>query len=146
MGTCWVTSRNDAKRKIVMISLHRPATGHGKVQRMPCCAGGGRAGRNASQAAFHAAPERPRRASHPINLPAIAVNALWKPAAEWHQVLCHVRPFGDCQRPRLAGQGDNGHQHPLAKAEFPQEKPIEWGAKWAFPHRRFGGSGGGALK
>ena len=71
-----VTSRNDAKRKIVMISLHRPATGHGKVHRMACCAGGGRVWRNASHAASRAALERPGQASHAIILSGIADNTL----------------------------------------------------------------------
>jgi hypothetical protein len=70
------TWRNDAEGKIVMISLHRPATGHGKIQRMACCAGGVWARQNASQAGFRGAPERPSHASHTTILSAIADNAL----------------------------------------------------------------------
>jgi hypothetical protein len=70
------TSKNNAKQKIVMISLHRPATGHGKVQKMARCADGGWARRNGTQAAFRPALERPSHASHTINLPAIADDAL----------------------------------------------------------------------
>jgi len=70
------TWRNDAEGKIVMISLHRPATGHGKIQRMACCAGGAWAQQNASQAGFRAAPERPSHESHTTILSAIADNAL----------------------------------------------------------------------
>ncbi len=43
---------------------------------MACCADGGRARRNASQAAFRAAPTRSRQALHAIILSAIADNAL----------------------------------------------------------------------
>jgi hypothetical protein len=68
------TWRNDAEGKIVMISLHRPATGHGKVQRMACCAGGVWALQNAFQAGFRGAPEWLSHSSHPTILSAIADN------------------------------------------------------------------------